>query len=71
MGPIAFAAILAIKGLWGGIRDVNEGSQANEPVAPTPVAARLADGHEAQEIDRILSGLDENQLRQLQALLGQ
>lgn len=71
LGLMAFAAILAIQGLLGLIGDVKEGNEVSETVAPTPVRAQLAGADETQEIEQLLSDLDEDQLRQLQELLGQ
>jgi hypothetical protein len=68
LGLAAFSAFLMLKGVLGVISDVNDGK--NVSGAATPVPAQLAGGDEAQEIEKILSGLDEDQLRQLQEQLG-
>ena len=51
------------QGLLDVISNVNDEKKVSG--AATPVPAQLAGGDEEQEIEQLLSGLDEDQLRQL------
>ena len=63
LGLAAFSAFLMPQGLLDVISNVNDEKKVSG--AATPVPAQLAGGDEEQEIEQLLSGLDEDQLRQL------